>query len=220
MPHSVSAQEVIYIVRHSDPPSTLNLDEILDETPLSESGQQRAKMLAERLKDAGITAIYATQARRTVETAEPLAKALGLEIRIHSYEDTDGLVRLLRSENGKDRVLVVGHWSTIPEILKALGYPEEVKIERSAYDNLFVVIPRGRASTDRAAPSLLKLKPRASIHQASDLTGGGPGPLRPLFLARGSLIVGCPLSARNCEGFWPGNSFPGRGRQAAKGSAQ
>ena len=142
-PHSVSAQEVIYIVRHSDPPSTLNLDEILDETPLSESGQQRAKMLAERLKDAGITAVYATQARRTVETAEPLATARGLEIRVHSYEDTDGLVRLLRSENGKDRVLVVGHWSTIPEILKALGYPEEVKIERSAYDNLFVVIPRG-----------------------------------------------------------------------------
>ena len=172
LPHAVSAQEVIYIVRHSDPPSTLNLDEILDETPLSESGQQRAKMLAERLKDAGITAIYATQARRTVETAEPLAKTLGLEIRVHSYEDTDGLVRLLRSENGKDRVLVVGHWSTIPEILKALGYPEEVKIERSAYDNLFVVIPRGRASTDRAAPSLLKLEPRASIHQASDLTGG------------------------------------------------
>ena len=142
-PYSVSAQEVIYIVRHSDPPSTLNLDEILDETPLSESGQQRAKMLGERLKDAGITAVYATQARRTVETAEPLATARGLEIRVHSYEDTDGLIRLLRSENGNDKVLVVGHWSTIPEILKALGYPEEVKIERSAYDNLFVVIPRG-----------------------------------------------------------------------------
>ncbi|WP_457299734.1 SixA phosphatase family protein [Phyllobacterium sp. P5_D12] len=139
---SGNAQEVIYIVRHSDPPSTLNLDEILDETP-PESGQQRAKMLAERLKDAGISAVYATQARRTVETSEPLAKARGLEIRVHSYEDSDGLVRLLRSDNGKDRVLIVGHWSTIPEILKALGYPEEVKIERSAYDNLFVVVPGG-----------------------------------------------------------------------------
>jgi broad specificity phosphatase PhoE len=144
--HSVSAQEVIYLVRHTDPPATLNLDEILDETPLSESGQQRAKLLSDTLMDAGITAVYATQARRTVETAEPLAKANGLEIRIHSYEDSDGLVRMLRSENGKDRVLVVGHWSTIPEILKALGSPEEVKIERSAYDNLFVVVPKeGRA---------------------------------------------------------------------------
>ena len=152
LPHSVSAQEAIYIVRHSDPPSTLNLDEIRDETPLSESGQQRAKMLAERLKDAGVTAIYATQATRTVETAEPLAKARGLKIRIHSYEDSDGLVRLLRSENGKDRVLLVGHWSTIPEILKALGYSEEIKIERSAYDNLFVVVPRGEQ-----APAVLHL---------------------------------------------------------------
>ena len=143
LPHAVSAQEAIYIVRHSDPPSTLNLDEILDETPLSESGQQRAKMLAERLRDAGVTAIYATQATRTVETAEPLAKTLGLQVRVHSYEDTDGLISLLRSENAKDRVLVVGHWSTIPEILKALGYAGDVKIERSAFDNLFVVIPRG-----------------------------------------------------------------------------
>ena len=143
LPALVCAQEMVLVVRHSDPPSTLNLDEILDETPLSESGKQRAEMLAERLKDVGITAIYASQARRTVETAEPLAKILGLKISVHSYEDSSGLVQLLRSEHGHDRVLVVGHWSTIPEILKAFGYPEEVKIERSAYDNLFVIIPRG-----------------------------------------------------------------------------
>jgi Phosphohistidine phosphatase SixA len=149
-PLSVGAQEVIFIVRHSDPPAVLNLDEIKDETPLSESGQQRARRLAEQLKDAGITAIYATQARRTVETAQPLAKAIGIEIRIHSYEDTNGLVHRLRSEHAGDRVLVVGHWSTIPEILKALGYRQEVQIERSAYDNLFVVIPN-----EAAAPTVL-----------------------------------------------------------------
>ena len=37
-PLSVSAQEVIFIVRHSDPPTALSFDEIQDETPLSESG--------------------------------------------------------------------------------------------------------------------------------------------------------------------------------------
>lgn len=147
-----SAQEAIFLVRHSDPPSTLNLDEILDETPLSESGQQRARILAERLKDAGVTVIYASQAKRTVETAEPLAKALGLEIAVHSYEDTDGLVHLLRSKHGKDRVLVVGHWSTIPQILKAFGDPKEIKIERSAYDNLFIVVPNAEH-----APTVLHL---------------------------------------------------------------
>ena len=142
-PLSVGAQEMIFIVRHSDPPTYLNLDEIQDDTPLSESGQQRAKMLAELLKDAGITAIYGTQAIRTVETAGPLAKALGLEVDVHSYDDTDGLIQILRSEHDKDRVLVVGHWSTIPLILKGLGYLQNIEIERSAYDNLFVVIPNG-----------------------------------------------------------------------------
>ena len=151
-PLSVGAQEAIFVVRHSDPPAMLSFDEILDDTPLSESGQQRAKTLAERLKDAGITAIYATQARRTVETAEPLAKALGLEVRVHSYEDTDGLVHRLRSEHAGDRVLVVGHWSTIPPILKAFGDPQDVTIERSAYDNLFVIIPKGAE-----APTVLHL---------------------------------------------------------------
>jgi len=143
-PLSAGAQEVVFVVRHSDPPQYLSFDEIQDDTPLSESGQQRAKMLAERLKDAGITTIYGTQAARTVETAGPLAKALGLEVQVHSYDDTDGLIHLLRSENSKDRVLVVGHWSTIPLILKALGYTPDVAIERSAYDNLFVVIANGQ----------------------------------------------------------------------------
>ena len=51
---------------------------------------------------------YATQAKRTVETASP-AKALGLEIRIQSYEDTDGLVqRCVRTRRGQGFVVGLG----------------------------------------------------------------------------------------------------------------
>lgn len=114
MPQLVGAQEAVFVVRHSDPPSTLSFDEILDETPLSESGQQRAEMLAGRLKDAGITAIYATETRRTVETAEPLAKALGLEIRVHTYNDSEGLVHILCSEHAEDRALSSGIGAPFP----------------------------------------------------------------------------------------------------------
>jgi broad specificity phosphatase PhoE len=149
---SGNAQETIFIVRHTDPPPILSLDEILDETPLSESGQQRAKMLAERLKDAGISAIYATETVRTQQTAEPLAKILGLEVRVHPLEDVDGLVKILRSNHQGQRVLLVGHWSTIPLIIKALGHDEEVTIGRSEFDNLFVVIPKGEQ-----APTVLHL---------------------------------------------------------------
>ena len=139
-------------MRHSDPPPMLRIDEIGDDTPLSESGQQRAAMLAGRLKDAGISAIYATEARRTVQTAEPLAEALGIQIRVHLGDDVDGLIKRLRSDHQGNRVLVVGHWSTIPAILKAFGHPQEITIERSAYDNLFVVIPKGEQ-----APTVLHL---------------------------------------------------------------
>ncbi len=54
---------------------------------LTEAGQRRAAELARQLVDAdviaGIDAIYSTDYRRTVETAQPIADALGLPI--HRY---------------------------------------------------------------------------------------------------------------------------------------
>jgi probable phosphomutase (TIGR03848 family) len=47
---------------------------------LDEGGQEQAAALAEGLKDAPIRAIYASPLERTVETAEPLAQALGQTI--------------------------------------------------------------------------------------------------------------------------------------------
>jgi broad specificity phosphatase PhoE len=135
------AQEVVFVVRHGSPPALLSLDELRDDTPLSETGTQRAGILASRLKEAGISAIYATEALRTVQMAEPLARMLGLSIHQIPRRDVEGLVARLRSEHSKDRVLVVGHFNTVPRILKALGHTVEVKIERTAYDEIFVVVP-------------------------------------------------------------------------------
>ncbi|MBI4193881.1 MAG: histidine phosphatase family protein [Betaproteobacteria bacterium] len=119
----------------------MSIDQIPVDTPLSETGHQRAKELASRLRGAGITAIYATDALRTVQTAEPLAKMLNLQIRQIPRKDTAALVSRLRGEHQKDRVLVVSHWNNLPEVLKALGHPVEVKLERRAYDEIFVVVP-------------------------------------------------------------------------------
>ena len=41
---------------------------------LSDAGRARAESLANVLKDAGITAIYATELKRTQQTAAPLAR--------------------------------------------------------------------------------------------------------------------------------------------------
>ncbi len=143
LPFQSIAQEVVFVVRHVDPQKLLRMDApIRDDTPLSESGRQQAETLAERLNDAGITAIYTSKTARTIQTAEPLAKLLGLQINKMSRRDIDGLIRRLHEKHQGDRVLVVGHWTTMPGILQRLGYTKKVKIERSVRNDLFMVVPK------------------------------------------------------------------------------
>lgn len=47
---------------------------------LNKNGQAQAKLLAERLAEAPIKAIYSSPLERTIETAQPLAEKLGLEV--------------------------------------------------------------------------------------------------------------------------------------------
>ena len=47
---------------------------------LNKKGRQQAKALAKRLGQAPIKAIYSSPLERTIETAEPIAKALGLKV--------------------------------------------------------------------------------------------------------------------------------------------
>ncbi|HRI02776.1 MAG TPA: histidine phosphatase family protein [Pyrinomonadaceae bacterium] len=49
-------------------------------TPLSDLGQRQAELTAKLLSKEGIHAIYSSDLARAVQTAEPLAKRLGLEI--------------------------------------------------------------------------------------------------------------------------------------------
>ncbi len=48
---------------------------------LSEAGRLQAVALASRLRRAGAAAVYASTSRRAVETADPIATALGVEVR-------------------------------------------------------------------------------------------------------------------------------------------
>ncbi|HEX6183574.1 MAG TPA: histidine phosphatase family protein [Pyrinomonadaceae bacterium] len=50
-------------------------------TPLSELGHRQAEATARALAARGVTAIYSSDLLRAVQTAEPLARATGLEVR-------------------------------------------------------------------------------------------------------------------------------------------
>ena len=135
MPLAAEAQQAIFLLRHAEQtPET--------EPVLTEAGRRRAAALARRLKDAGISAIYVTDAVRTRQTAEPTAKALGIEPRIVARQDIEGLAARLRREHSQDRVLVVNHALNIAALLRALGHPEGVPVAVDDYEPLFVIVPR------------------------------------------------------------------------------
>ncbi len=130
----------VIVVRHAERASESDPD-----SPLSPAGEARAVALAAALADAGIGTLFATQYRRTRDTALPLAERLGLPVRVEetggsAEESAAALARKIRSEHAGETVLVVGHSNTVPPIVRALGGAEVGPLSSGDYDNLFVVL--------------------------------------------------------------------------------
>lgn len=128
---TATAESTIFIVRHAEKADATK------DPDLSEAGRARAEALAQMLRDANITAIYATEFKRTQQTAAPLAKVLGITVTTLPAKDSAALIAKLRASNGN--ALVVGHGDTIPDLIKALGISEAINIAENDYDNVFVV---------------------------------------------------------------------------------
>ncbi|HEX2552549.1 MAG TPA: phosphoglycerate mutase family protein [Microvirga sp.] len=110
--------------------------------PLNETGQQRAAALSVALKEAGITAVVTSQYARSRQTAEPLARALGLEPQTLAKDDLPALIAGLRERHAQDTVLVVAHSDTIPALLKLWGHPAAVEVGKAEFGSLWLVVPR------------------------------------------------------------------------------
>jgi broad specificity phosphatase PhoE len=141
------AQRAVIVVRHAE-----KVDQSTDAV-LSEAGHARARALAALLAKAGVTAVYATQYQRTIQTARPLADAVKLQVQTMQADDTAGLVERLRTRHASDVVLVAGHSNTVPEILSRLGHTEAVTIPDDDFGNVYVVVPR-----PGSAPVVMKFR--------------------------------------------------------------
>ena len=137
-----AAQSTIFLVRHAERADAGSDGGQKAEDPdLAEIGRVRAASLAKILIDAEITAVFATEFKRTQQTADPVALAAGVDVTIVPAKDTPALVAKLREARGN--VLVVAHSNSLPEIIRGLGVESSVTIRESDYDNLFVCIPGG-----------------------------------------------------------------------------
>ena len=141
------AQEAIYVVRHAE-----RADQSAD-SALSSEGVGRSYTLRDMLKDAGITRIFTSELRRTIDTAMPLAAAAHLTPQQVPAADAAALAARVSASGPRDRVLVVGHSDTVPALLRALHVDAAVTLGDSDYDNLFIVIPQ-----KEGRPVLLRLK--------------------------------------------------------------
>lgn len=132
---SANAATTIILVRHAEKAS------MTGDMPLSEAGTARATELARVLGNAGISAIYTTQYRRTQDTVAPLAKALNVtpkQLEAGGKTYAASVVReVLENHKGKT-VLVAGHSNTTVDVLRALGMENAPFIEEPQFDYLFV----------------------------------------------------------------------------------
>ena len=103
---------------------------------LSPKGRDRAKVLAAMLEETGIDAIFTSELRRTKETAAPIAERLSLTPVVLS---ADLAVAAGQVRSAGQRVLVIGHSNTVPDLIGSLNGPSNVTITPLEFSRLFVL---------------------------------------------------------------------------------
>jgi broad specificity phosphatase PhoE len=138
-PQAAFAADTVYVMRH------LQKGEGAD-PPLSAEGAANAKALADKLAASGISAIFATSTRRAVETAEPLAKRLGITIAAYDPANPGALVAAVAKVPGA--VLVVGHSNTVPDLVERFGGKQAVTMSEQDYGTVYAVAEDSGAVTE------------------------------------------------------------------------
>jgi broad specificity phosphatase PhoE len=119
--------DTVWLVRHAEKADSWPADRDLDALqPLSREGTARAEALADRLKSAGIAAIYTSRTTRTLATGLPLAARAKIALTVDDAttrpSEIPPFLAQLRERHAGDRaVLIVGHSNTVPQLLAALG---------------------------------------------------------------------------------------------------
>jgi phosphohistidine phosphatase SixA len=133
----------IIVIRHAEKVQVSDPD-----PPLSPAGEARAALLARMFGDAStpwhIDAIYVSAALRNRLTAAPLAAALRISPTVAPAEDPRGLARRVLREHSGGRILVVGHFDTVPRLVAALSGAENIPpMGAEEYGTMYIVtVPR------------------------------------------------------------------------------
>ncbi len=118
----MSSSDVIYLVRHAKAGERRVWDGDDEARPLSKHGWKQSEAIAKRLAAKGATSLHSSPYVRCMQTLEPLAKRLGVDVeaerRLFEGEPFEPVLDLL-GEVGTGAVLC-SHGDIVPDVIKAL----------------------------------------------------------------------------------------------------
>jgi 2,3-bisphosphoglycerate-dependent phosphoglycerate mutase len=141
-----SCYNTFYVVRHAEK----QLQPANNPNPaLTEEGQQRARDLNTYLGKRKPDSIFVSTFLRTQQTAAPTAEASGVTPIIINQTDTNAINQFVKRMIfiHKKKVLIVGHTTTVPRIVKGLSGVRINAINEDDYDNIYIIKVRRSGRT-------------------------------------------------------------------------
>ncbi len=118
----MSKPDLIYLVRHAKAGERRLWEGNDEERPLSKIGWKQSEAIGKRLAARNATSLYASPYVRCIQTLEPLAKRLGVDVqpehRLYEGEPFEPVLDLL-GEVGTGAVLC-SHGDIVPDVIGAL----------------------------------------------------------------------------------------------------
>lgn len=123
------------VVRHAEKAS-----DDPEDPSLTAAGRERAARLASLMADESITAVYATEFRRTQQTGLPTANQNHMDVTHYfSKGPASELAAQWLRQHRQGAVLIVGHSNTVPELVGALSGQNVEPIPDSQFNRLYRV---------------------------------------------------------------------------------
>ncbi len=174
----------LILVRHGQ--SEANLGNVLETaspgTDLTALGRQQAEALVSRLAHEPIAAVHASDARRAVQTASPLAAALGLEVAIHPELQEVSAAALEETPDWGGYLGTVDEWVKGRLDLRMPGGDDGHAVVRRAQQAIDRVVTQGSECAVVLAHGAVL---RTWTHARADI----PAQLRPVWLRNTDTIV-------------------------------
>jgi probable phosphoglycerate mutase len=189
----------ILLVRHGEsqpayPGSPFPLADGRADPELAPEGAEQAERVTQRLAAQRIDAIYVTSLRRTVQTARPLARRLGLvpnverQLREVGLGDWETIFRQKVAENGPlaQRMWAEGRWDVIPGAESAAAFAARV---RGAIERVAAAHPDQRVAVFTHGGVIGQAMALASGSRVFAFIGADNGSVSHLVIANGPWII-------------------------------